>query len=53
MKPTTYLLSIFRSDLEPLEKIGIKVVGYTRTSFERQMLESVKIQENRNQRYEI
>ena len=40
---------------EPLEKIefGIKVVGYTRTSFEIQMLESVKIQENRHQRYEI
>ena len=40
---------------EPLEKIefGIKVVGYTRTFFERQMLESVKIHENINQRYEI
>ena len=35
---------------EPLEKIefGIKVVQYTRTSFERQILESVKIQLNRN-----
>ena len=34
----------------PLEKMdfGIKVVQYTRTSFERQILESVKIQENRN-----
>ena len=40
---------------EPLEKIefGIKVVGYSRTSFEIHMLESVKIQENRHQRYEI
>ena len=29
-------------------EFGMKVVQYTRTSFERQILESVKIQENRN-----
>ena len=33
--------------LEEVE-FGMKVVQYTRTSFERQILESVKIQENRN-----
>ena len=55
MNPTSHLLKhiIDKHEGEEVETIrfGIRVLKFTRTSFERQILESVKIQQERKDHY--
>ena len=55
LSPTSHLLKhiLDRHDEEEVESIrfGIRIVKYTRTPFERQILESVKIQQERQNHF--